>query len=101
MTEPGQDAAPLPPGGFQMTPWSYEFPEIGIAAGQKVLAIVVTRAPFAERFVQPAALSDLKTFRDKLDEAIRQAETGIATAAPVDIAALVKQKWTPPNGSHG
>lgn len=99
MSEPA--AAPVPQGGFQMTSWSFEFREIGRAGDEKVLLIIIGRAPFGETFAQPSTLTDLKLFRSKLDEAIQEAETGIKKASAVDLQALLRQSWQPPNGSHG
>lgn len=98
MSEP-QPAAPQQ--GFQMQPFQFEIPMIGRGPdGKPVLALVITRLPLGERLLQPIAIEDAKVFRAKLDEAIRQAETGITSASPLDMQALLKQHWNP-NGSHG
>lgn len=99
MSEP---AAPQPGQGQQIPviPWGWEFMVVGETSTGKLMMTRISRPPF-EQLALIAVVGDMKRFHQALGEAIRQVETGIQPASQADIAALLRQKWTPPNGTHG
>lgn len=95
MTEP----TPPPPEGQQQVtvqPWGWQFNLIGDTPTGKMMAIRIVRPPLGEVIVLPAVVSDMRKFHDQLGAAIRQADSGIVTASPTDLANLMR----PPNGGR-
>ena len=61
----------------QLTPWSWQFQQVGInPVGAPIVAILIQRPP-AEQLALIAATGDLKRFHAALGDAIRQFETGL------------------------